>query len=115
MTIEAVLERIAIALEKIALSPVTGNAAPAPAKDPETKRPVGRPAKTTPDTKPEPEATGEVTKKQVGDAIVALIQGNQRAAASKLLKQYSAGSVSELKEADYQAVFEAATAILETA
>jgi len=114
MSIEAILERIAIALEKG--GGVTSNAAPA--KDPGPaveKKPVGRPPKPAPETKPEPEATDEVTKKQVGDAIVALIQGNQRAAASKLLKQYSAGSVSELKEADYQAVFEAATAILETA
>jgi len=110
MSIEKNIERIADALEALVKAPVTGNP---PAKV-EAAKPVKaeKPVKAAPAAEPE---TTAVSKETVGNAIVALIQANQREAAVKLLASYGAKAVSEVKEADYAAVLQKANDILATA
>ena len=125
MSIEKNIERIADALEAIAkgaaLAIPPQGATPAAMKPAATKPAAVKAAtKAAPAPAPEPEPTAEaeaaeaVTKEQVGNVIVALIQANQRDAAVKLLGSYGAKAVSEVKEADYAALHAKGTAILAT-
>ena len=110
MSIEKNIERIADALEALVKAPVTGNP---PAKV-ETAKPAKaeKPVKAAPAAEPKP--AEEVSKEAVGNAIVALIQANQREAAVKLLAKFGAKAVSEVKPENYSAVLAEASAILET-
>ena len=108
MSIESILERIATALERGSV-PTSAAPAAAPAK----------PAKAAKPATPAPaEASAEATAatpKEMGEAIVALIQANKRADAVALLAKYGAKAISEVKPADVQAVHDNAKAILELA
>ena len=120
MSIEKNIERIADALEAIAKGAAL--AIPPQGATPAATKPAAVKAatKAAPAPAPEPEPTAEaeaaeaVTKEQVGNVIVALIQANQRDAAVKLLGSYGAKAVSEVKEADYAALHAKGTAILAT-
>jgi hypothetical protein len=113
MSIEEILTRIAVALEGGA--GVRANAAvpaAAPAKT------ATKPAKAAAAAPAPAEATAEATAatpKEMGEAIVALIQANKRTDAVALLAKYGAKAISEVKPADVQAVHDNAKAILELA
>jgi len=116
MSIESILERIAVALERGAASPVT--VLPLPAA-PIPGTPVGASAKKAAKTAvaeakkaTEAAAPEGVTSKQMGDKIVELIQGNQRAAAVKILAGVGAKAISEVPEDKYAEVYAAAVEIL---
>jgi hypothetical protein len=101
MSIESILERIAVALEGGAKTPAAAPAA-APAK---AAKPAAKPA----------EAAATISHKEMGESIVKLIQANKRADAVKLLADHGAKAISEVKAADVVAVYNKAAAILELA
>lgn len=111
MSIEATLTRIADALEIIAGK--AGNP-PAAKAEPKSDPKPAKAAKPTPAAVAEP-TVAAVSKEDVGNAVVGLIQANQREAAVKLLASYGAKAVSEVKEADYAALLAKANDILATA
>jgi hypothetical protein len=128
MSIEQSIDRLSAAIEALASVRPTGTAsadAATPAKTPvaSASKPVAarQPAKARPAPAPTPEAADadeevatELSREAVGEKIVALIQSNQRPAAVKILKDHGAKAVSEVKPEDFQAVHDAATAILDT-
>lgn len=111
MSLEDAINRLAAAIEKSGVSApaVTNVAGPAQSAPKATKA-----AKPVPATVAEP-TVAAVSKEDVGNAVVGLIQANQREAAVKLLASYGAKAVSEVKEADYAALLAKANDILATA
>jgi hypothetical protein len=113
MSIESILERIAVALEGGAKTPAAAPAAAAaPAK---AVKPAAKPAAAAPAQAEAPAEAAAVTHKEMAEKIVALIQANKRADAVKLLADHGAKAISEVKPADVQAVHDKAAAILELA
>ena len=115
MSLEANIARIADALEIIAGK--AGNLPATKAAPTETK--VTKIATVKVSAKPAPAAVAEptvaaVSKEDVGNDIVGLIQANQRDAAVKLLAKFGSKAVSEVKETDYAALHTEAQAILST-
>jgi hypothetical protein len=113
MSIEDILTRIAVALEGGAKTPAAALAAASTVK---AAKPAARAAAATPaPAEASAEATAEVTHKEMGEAIVALIQANKRADAVALLAAHGAKAISEVKPADVATVHAKAKAILELA
>jgi len=115
MSLEANIERIAIALENLVA--ISNGVTLKTAAPTETK--VTKIATVKVSAKPAPAAVAEptvaaVSKEDVGNDIVGLIQANQRDAAVKLLAKFGAKAVSELKETDYAAIHTEAHVILST-
>jgi hypothetical protein len=113
MSLEDAINRLAAAIEasnaiQTGAGPVTSQAEAPPKRS----TPKAATPKVTPAPKPEPGAEA-VTKQAVGDKIVALIQANQRAAAVKILNDHGAKALSDVKEVDYQSVYDAASALLD--
>ena len=113
MSLEANIARIADALEIIAKA----QSNPALTAITQPTQAATKPVKAA---KPAPAAVAEptvaaVSKEDVGNAVVGLIQANQREAAVKLLASYGAKDVSGVKEADYAALLAKANDILATA
>lgn len=135
--IETTLERIAVALEKIAsgqgMSPATATASTGKAATeklpgstpskalvvkPATK-PATKPAqKALPAPEPEAEAEGEATEitlAVIGEDISALLQANQKPAAVELLAKFGAKSASGVPEDKYEEFHAEAATLLELA
>jgi hypothetical protein len=112
MSIESILERIATALERGSVP----TSAPAPAAAPAAKKAAAKAAAPAPAEAEAPaEAAATISHKEMGEAIVKLIQANKRADAVALLAAHGAKAISEVKAADVQTVYEKANAILELA
>ena len=111
MSLETILERIATALEGGAKTPAAAPAA-APAK---AAKPAAKPAAATPAQAEAPAEATAITRTLMGEAVVQLIQANKRADAVKLLADHKAKAISEVPEADIEAVYHKAKAILELA
>ena len=112
MSIESILERIATALER---GSVPTSAAPAVAPAKAAPKPAKATAAAPAQAEAPAEAAATISHKEMGEAIVALIQANKRADAVALLAKYGAKAISEVKPADVQAVHDNAKAILELA
>jgi hypothetical protein len=116
MSIESILERIATALERAATAPVLGLPAAAPAATPaKAAKPAAKAAAAPAPAEAPAEAAATISHKEMGEAIVKLIQANKRADAVNLLQDHGAKAISEVKAADVQTVYEKANAILELA
>jgi len=119
MTIENVLERIAVALETLAGAPVTGlpQKAPAPSKpepDPtpeaEKKRrgPKPKSAEAELPGEPLPPVEEDAKPKYTKDTVRSGLQGlKDREVGLAILKKFKAKTLSELVEDDYPAVMTA--------
>ena len=117
MSLDSILERIAVALETIA-----GNAAPAadkPASKPRAAKPASAPAASeptvvaataTPTAAPVAASTPAVTREQIANGVTALINGGKREAVAAILKEHGASNISTIKPEHYASVHAKLTA-----
>jgi hypothetical protein len=109
MSIETILERIAVALEGGKGAPAKQEiaAGPKPASVDATAKPgPGRPRRATAEPAPVKAAGKKLTAKDVADEVIALAATN-RPAAIAILAEYGVTQVAQLKPEDYQPVLDA--------
>lgn len=122
MTIEATLERIAVALETIAAGGGTVAAAPAaekPASKPAASKAKDKPAASK-SKKEEPAAEEKeeapaVTLNAVRAALTSLQKASGADAPKALLKEFKAATLSKLKTDQYQAIIDRAEELVKEA
>jgi len=126
MTIEATLERIAVALETIAAG--GGAVATAPAAEKPASKPAASKAKDKPAAskakKEEPAAEAEAEEKEevptvtlnaVRAALTSLQKASGADAPKALLKEFKAATLSKLKTDQYQAIIDRAGELVKEA